>query len=468
MITISRRTISQLKTVLRLALRVTRGSGPPLVVQQGPDGLRLRAVSLDAGVEYTIPGEFPAEQIVLPWEFLSDCEGKSDEPVTIESSGQRTLVKWRDGSVPQRVQYPVPDLPEQKFPPEPEQWAENPARLLKALADACQTTDPESVRFALGSIQLQGEPGKIVATDGRQLLTQSGFQFDWAGDILVPANRLYGCRLLPDDQPVFVGRTESWFSLRVGSWTFHQRINTGARFPQVEDLVPRKASITARFEIPRADRVFLAQNLPKMPGESEYNWPVTVDLNGKVVLRSRQSGQAGVTELVLSRSTRTGEALRFHTNRRYLLRAAELGFEHVQLVSPKAPVLCQDEHRQYLWALLDPESVIDPTDETIRIESPVADKADLQRPATRRKTSQMTSAGKRAAAPCHSQGEHSGTAEEAAAARAIDQAVALRDALREAAANTAELIRQLRRDKSQARRPKHGLASRRQIEAVRV
>lgn len=467
MITISRRTLSQLKTVLRLALKVTRGLGPPVVAQQGPDGLRLRAVSPDAAAEYSIPGEFPAEQIVLPWEFLSDCEGRSDEPVTIESSGQQTLVQWRDGSIPQLVQYPVPDLPEQGFPPEPEQWAENPARLLKALADACQTTDPESVRFALGCVQLHGGQGKILATDGRQLLIQSGFQFDWTGDILVPANRLYGCRLLPEDQPVFVGRTESWFSLRVGSWTFHQRINTGARFPKVEELVPREASITARFEIPRADREFLAKNLPKMPGDQEYNWPVTVDINGKVVLRSRQSGLAGVTELVLSRSTRTGEPVRFHTNRRYLLRAAELGFEQVHVVSPKAPVLCQDESRQYVWALLDPESAIDPTDETIRIESPVADKADLQRPATRRKTSQMTSAGKRAAAPCHSQGEHSGTADEAAAVGAIHQAMALRDSLRDAAANMAELLRTIRRDKRLARQFKSAGASRRHIASSR-
>lgn len=467
MITISRRTLSQLKTVLRLALRVTRGLGPSLVLQQGPDGLRLRVMSPDAAAEYTIPGEFPAEQIVLPWEFLSDCEGKSDEPVTIESSDQQTLVHWRDGSIPQLVQYPVPDLPEQGFPPEPEQWTENPARLLKALADACQTTDPESVRFALGSIQLEGEPGKIVATDGRQLLIQSGYRFDWAGEILVPANRLYGCRLLPDDQPVFVGRTESWFLLRVGPWTFHQRINTGARFPQVEELVPREASITARFEIPRADREFLARNLPKMPGEQEYNWPVTVDLNGKVVLRSRQPGQAGVTELVLSRAARSGEPVRFHTNRRYLLRAAELGFDHVHVVSPKAPVLCQDEHRKYLWALLDPESAIAPADETIRIESPVADGAPSQPPATRRRTSQRSSAGKRAMPPCQLHAEHSGTADQAAAARAIDQAVALRDALRKAAANMAELIRTIRRDKRLARQFKTTPAARRHIASSR-
>ncbi len=195
---------------------------------------------------------------------------------------------------------------------------------------------------------------------------------------------------------------------------------------------------------------------------------MTVDLNGKVVLRSRHSGQAGITELVLSHAARSGEPVRFHTNRRYLLRAAELGFEQVHVVSPKAPVLCQDESRQYVWALLDPESAIGPTDETVRIESLVADRAVPQPPATpRRRTSQRSSAGKPAAPLCQPQAEHSNMADPASAASAIDQAVALRDSLREAAANAAELIRTIRRDKRLARQFKITPAAGRHIASSR-
>ncbi len=381
-------------------------------------------MSLDAGVEYTIPGEFPAEQIVLPWEFLSDCEGKSDEPVTIESSGQRTLVKWRDGNVPQQVQYPVRICLNKNFRRARTMGGES-SQVAQALADACQTTDPESVRFALGSIQLQGRPGKIVATDGRQLLTQSGFQFDWAkatfsyrqiGSTAVGSCPMISRCLSAGRKLVFAaGRVVDVFT------------SGSTRVPvlQVKDLVPRKASITARFEIPAPDRVFLAQELAKRCPASRYNWPVTVDLGGKVVLRSRQSGQAGVTELVLSRSARTGEAAAVSYQPPLLLGRPNWASSMCNSSAPKrAPYCAGPEHRQYLWALLDPESWSTRPTRPSASKS-VADKADLQRPATRRKTSQMTSAGKRAAAPCHSQGEHSGTAEEAAAARAIDQAVAL-------------------------------------------
>ncbi|MCL4853933.1 MAG: hypothetical protein KJZ78_21445 [Bryobacteraceae bacterium] len=66
-----------------------------------------------------------------------------------------------------------------------------------------------------------------------------GPQLDWTGEILVPRGKLYGCRLLPDDEPVLVGRTENWSTLPVGLWAFHHRINTDARFPQVEGSFPR-------------------------------------------------------------------------------------------------------------------------------------------------------------------------------------------------------------------------------------
>jgi tetratricopeptide (TPR) repeat protein len=55
-----------------------------------------------------------------------------------------------------------------------------------ALADASQITDPESSRYALGCIQLQGTSGKMAATDGRQILLQSGFTFPWQEDLLLP------------------------------------------------------------------------------------------------------------------------------------------------------------------------------------------------------------------------------------------------------------------------------------------
>jgi hypothetical protein len=144
----------------------------------GPEGLRVRASSDDIAVEYHGPGQGPAETVWLPMALLADCEGRGDEPVEIERVGEgRVTAQCRDRGIPQLLQYDSnPPDDADKFPVIPDKLAENPSKLLKALADAAATTDPGSVRYALASIQLRPN-GSLAATDGRQLLVQSGFTF---------------------------------------------------------------------------------------------------------------------------------------------------------------------------------------------------------------------------------------------------------------------------------------------------
>ncbi|NLY00316.1 MAG: hypothetical protein GXY83_29820 [Rhodopirellula sp.] len=121
--------------------------------------------------------------------------------------------------------------------------------------------------------------------------------------------------------------------------------------------------------------------------DAEYNYPVTLDLNGSVAIRARAEGQTAPTELILSNSLRTGEPIRLNTNRRYLHRAATLGFQRLYLFGPNAPILCQDDHRQYVWMPLDPGVAIKPAENATRIESPVEQaRAKVHHP--RRRTTQ--------------------------------------------------------------------------------
>ena len=75
MIEITRRLAMQLRPVFRQALNLsTRGILPPLTFQAGPDGLRVRSRLHDAAVEYHVPGDYPVEQIPVPFELLSDSD----------------------------------------------------------------------------------------------------------------------------------------------------------------------------------------------------------------------------------------------------------------------------------------------------------------------------------------------------------------------------------------------------------
>ena len=190
-ITITRRQAQQLRAVLRRAFG-TRGPGPAFGFIADAEGLRVRAMSADAAVEYHVPGARTDETLWLPGAFLADCEGKKDEPVELAAAGKgRATVQWRDGSVPQIVRYDA-DAPANadKFPSLPETFVDNPPGLLEALVAAADTCDSESVRYAIDHMQL-GNQGTVVATDGRQLLIQCGFNFPWPGDILVPRCKVF-------------------------------------------------------------------------------------------------------------------------------------------------------------------------------------------------------------------------------------------------------------------------------------
>jgi hypothetical protein len=121
--------------------------------------------------------------------------------------------------------------------------------LLRALADAAATTTTGPSRYALRCLQLDGAEGRIFATDGRQLLVQSGFAFPWEGSLLVPASRAFGSAELEADGPVRVGRTDDRFVLATGRWTFSWRLDLGGRFPEVERLLPDPAAAVARLEL---------------------------------------------------------------------------------------------------------------------------------------------------------------------------------------------------------------------------
>ena len=219
---ITRRLAGRLKTVFRQALSLpNRGTMPTIELVGGPSGLQIRCGLGTAAVEFWLDGEQPEERLYIPFELLSDLEGRREAPVEVHQRDGQVTATWRDGSVPQLVQHPTPVVVAKDWPPSPERLFENPPRLTRALADASATTDPDSLRYALGCVQLHGDHGSVIATDGRQLLAEDGFNFPWDGELLLPAKKVFGNkRLGVDDDPVRIGRSGSWLMFEIGPWTF--------------------------------------------------------------------------------------------------------------------------------------------------------------------------------------------------------------------------------------------------------
>jgi hypothetical protein len=372
LITITRSFLRHLRAVLRRALRITgRDAGPNLLFITGADGLRIQTRNTHAAVEHHTTGDFPAERICVPFALLTDCEGTKAEPVNLEQEpGGKIVARWTDNKIPQVVQYDSRLEESPILPVVPSAMAENDAGLWPALADAMEIAVTDSARYALTCIQLRSEGGRIVATDGHQLLVQRGFDFPWEGDVLIFRSTLFACKELPADGPLRIGKSDEWLVLQTGPWSFHLAIDKDRRFPKTEDFVRRPETASTRLTLAPGDADFLADAIQRLPCEADdCNQSVTLDLNGKVLVRARSSDSKVPTELVLSRSETSGEDLRFAINRKYLARALKLGLRELCMYGKEVPAQAVGENRDYIWAMLSGDTAIKPSNKAVRIDS---------------------------------------------------------------------------------------------------
>lgn len=267
MIQITRSLARQLKTIFRRAITQTgRGSvHAPVLFHAGPEGLRIRIASGEVAAEYHDPTPREPDAAYAPFDLLRDCESKSDDPVQIEmTSGDRVMATWNEDHVPQMKHYDIATT-EHFFPTRIDAFTENPPELVNALHAAMETASDESSRYVLHCIQLRGS-GTIAATDASQMLVQSGFDFPWEEDLLIPRRPVFGSSELPRDTKVEVGKSERWVCFRIGCWSFQFAINTEGRFPVAETMFRDAAHATASIQIDSHDADFLLKSMKQRPG----------------------------------------------------------------------------------------------------------------------------------------------------------------------------------------------------------
>lgn len=272
---------------------------------------------------------------------------------------------------------------------------------------------------------------------------QSGFQFSFTDDLLLPATKLFTAAAL-QGQPVEMGRTEEKIVFRIGRWTFWLASQKEGRFPHVEDVFPRQQDATTEVQLAPADARFLAEHVARLPTDADGGDTVSLDLHGSVAIRSRSANSENATELVLTNSRRTGSEVRIVTSRKYLERAAKLGFEQLHVISQDKPVLCRDATRSYVWMLHHTGQQETVPAHIVQVASPLAPAnggaasgkpAKLSRqpvdspPASRNPTTMPINPKRRTEAPANTTSVKS--AENGSLSSPIDQALALRSELRD-------------------------------------
>jgi hypothetical protein len=472
LITITRLLARQLRAVFRRAGigKVHGGYGQRALFLANGYTLRVRGLSHNAAVEYQAAHQGDAVEALVPLDLLTDCEGSRPDPVQLDFSvADKVTASWTDKRVPVLLDFATsaPDDALPPFPPLPETFTTNEPDLWLALREAAATTDQQPHRFALSCVQLCGTQGKIFATDGQQALVQSGFTFPWSEDLLVPASGVFGCRELPADQPIEVGKTEDWVTFKTGPWIISLKLEKDARFPDVSRHIGDPTAAASHLRIADSDGDFLNDALPRLPCEDNTNCPVTLDLNGQVLIRGKAADQSRATELALSNSRLDGDAITVNSNREYLLRALRLGFREMCLYGNEQPVLCDDGRRQYVFALLNPEAPIPSRPDLIRIASIQHQAADASGHPQPRRRKTTVSEPTPQSPPI---GEKPATkAKRSSASKRpspIEQAIAFRDALRATVVQANELVRALKQQRRESRIVETTLASLRQLQKV--
>lgn len=382
MITVPRLAVRQFRTLLRHSVPTRyRMTLPWVVFQADRNGLTVAAQHADAALAYHVAGNYSTDLVAVPAKALEAFEGRTSE-VTLEPKADgKVEARWSEKGLPRVVEYETTDPATfLKFPELPAKLTAMPAQFWGALADAMQTAAREDVRFTVSKVQLRGT-GQIAATDGRQMLLQSGFSFPWKDDVLIPRLPLFGDRELAKDTPIQIGRTKTHLTLQFGAWTIHVPADTESRFPKVEAAVPLGAHTLWRVQ--EADAAFLLKAVGELPGDKDDHAPITVDLSAEqAVVRARASDQSRPTELVLQKADYNGAPLRFSSNRQYLLRALQLGFREFRIVNAETPVVAQDAQRKYVWMTLGKDAVVPPSADALRIRSPVEEQPSI--PASRK------------------------------------------------------------------------------------
>lgn len=388
MITLTRRQARTLRGVFRRSVLGIphRRPIPPLVFRVDGTEVRAQHRYVALAVEHVFASDpAPPEALALPLDALADIEGPDDAPVTLEAlASDRTVARWTDCGIPQTREYPVESVDNLiPFPAVRTAWSDVPGTFCEALAEASATTEDDDKRYALECIQIRERSGahEVVATDGRQLFLQGGFDLPWHGDVLIRHSPVFACRVLARASTLAVGRISTHLVLHVDDWTFYHAIQTEARFPRVDSIIPAVSFAATRLQFAPADVQFLRSALDRLPGPDVLNGPCTLDLNGRIALRAAGEN-APATELILSRSHYDGAPVRVCTNRAFLARALQLGFTTLEIADPTTPLACRAGDRTYVWQPLDQDAALAPDDNATRLDSSW-DRASLDPPTPR-------------------------------------------------------------------------------------
>ncbi len=399
MIQLPRSFLRQVRNLLRKAFGRTL---PAVMIQSSFTGLAVRCQYDGIAVLYQSREGQGDDSLFLPGQALADIEGKNHDIVALEAKDNKIAAHWTDAGVPRRMQYQAGKADAfNEFPQTPTRFTQQAPDYCKRLDEAMQTASKDAIRLALNKIQLRGEAGMVVATDGHQLLRQSGFQFPFTEDILIPRTNVLQCKEFAGN--VEIAKSKTHFCVRCEPWTIFFLIDKEARFPNVDSIIPKVDANSSHVRLSQQDVSFLSNALPRLPGGEDSMLAVTLELNGKAIVRAKDDKQS--TEVVLSGAGVSGKQIRYALNRQNLARALELGFTDGYVFDVDKPMLFQDDRRTLVFTGLGKDHVVLHSPSDVCLSSDSSDTKSHQHPALNSRRNEPMKASRPPAKMVHDQSD---------------------------------------------------------------
>jgi hypothetical protein len=217
---------------------------------------------------------------------------------------------------------------------------------LTALHDTGRGAATEPGKYASHRLQLQGDTGLVISTDGQQALLYGQFPFPFTDSILLPALPLFGGKDFARVNRVQIGRVGTWFYLQADEWYVWLALDQAGRFPDVAAILPQ--TIRFRWEIHEHDVPVLGKCLATWDKQQEQERQVTLQLGSPLVLRVRESQRDTVRELPLPHSSCSGQQVTVVVNRDHLEASLRWGFRSFQGCRPEQPIIAVDQQRTHV------------------------------------------------------------------------------------------------------------------------